>query len=140
MVSPPRLLILALFAVVPFPAEGAEYACPAVFAIRQEIRTELPAGWSGRTVDWPAPLSHVLFFDGDPKNQAGLAPGRTVRSGNDEVSVWPLEPLNPTDRPTWLACEYAGTQLFLARPLPLSVKECRVYYGPKDAIRRIVCD
>lgn len=82
----------------------------------------------------------MVFFDGDPVNNASLVPSREVRSGDDEIAIWPLTPLIPTDQAVWLVCGYEGTNVLLARPLPLSIHECRTYDTPRSPMTRIVCE
>ncbi len=133
-------LVFCLTLAVVHPGMASEYVCPPSDTFHRGDSPDHPAGWPARTREQPAPMDSIQFFDGDPSEEAGLAPQRHIQEGNDEVSVWPLEQVTPTDRPVWLACHAANERTFFARPLPLSVKECRVTYGQKNHVRRIFCE
>ncbi len=118
-------------------ASGEDYTCP---GHRYAAAGEAPAGWEVRRDPGSRGVSSAVFFDGDPVNNASLAPSREVRFGDDEIAIWPLTPLIPTDQPVWLVCGYEGTSVLLARSLPLSIRECRTYDTPRSPITRIVCE
>jgi hypothetical protein len=140
MVKSGVFLVCCLTFAVVSPGMAAEYVCPSPDAFHQEKPSDNHAGWTIRTREQPAPVNFIQFFDGDPSEEVSLAPQHHIQEGKDEVSIWPLEPVTPTDRPVWLACYAANERTFFARPLPLSVKECRVHYGPKNRVRRISCE
>lgn len=88
-------------------------------------------------------LKGLTFFDGDPKDQASLAPDSENKVGGQIVSTWTFPPGN--ERPTYVRCLYEDTSVVLQRTLDAKITSCKVTLDEKEevsgypAIRRIDC-
>ena len=139
---PSRLLACLTFACsLAFCGYAADIAvCPTTIAVEPQRLAKPIPGWTALSIDPPRhELESVTFFDGDPKDQASLAPDREDRLQNS----WSFA---PQDRPIWLTCHYSRTTVTIGRILPKTVKRCRVTFaanvsiGGLPLIQKIACD
>lgn len=129
-----RSLVFLTLAVLSCGAQSEELQCPSNIAVKETLE-QSPQGWSIGNNGIPSSLARVTFFDGDPKNQASLAPDRDFKSGKDQVAVWKF---GAGQGPIWLACEYLSTSITLMRELP-AYRQCRVTYSVGNIVKRIDC-
>jgi hypothetical protein len=138
MVNCMRHVLMSCFLVLAYASAHAdEFVCPPSITVTEQPASAVGSEWSVRNSGATHPLSHVSFYDGDPKQNASIVPQREFRSGADDVAVWLF---GTSDVPMWLACHYRATSLFLTRQLPL-YRECTVRYAPDscDLVRSIRC-
>jgi hypothetical protein len=124
-----RLLLLFLAGNGALAADGIQ--CPAQVQVRQQIATPI-AGWSAGADKTPNQLSGLTFFDGKPEEEASLAPDSQTRQNGKDLLVWNFGA--DSNRPTFLVCRYAGTNVTLQRELPKGTRSCKVTYNPKQTI------
>ena len=99
--------------------------CPATLAVTSAASP--PGDWQVVTPTGTRSLDRVGFYSGPPSEQVSLAPDSTVEGGGKSLDVWTFSP--STDEPLWVACFYAGTTLFIAKPVPRGMKRCSVSYA-----------
>ncbi|WP_337998185.1 STY0301 family protein [Oleispirillum naphthae] len=122
----------------PLSAKAEDYACPpSVMAQSPKVTGSLPEGWNAFTPLTTFFFDNVLIFLGEPTHNASLAPDREFAMNSEEIAVWTF---SPGERHVWIGCRYSETDLIVGRELPLSVKECRVHYGPKNHVHRVSCE
>jgi len=139
-----RLLIgLAAVAAVSGPAYAAETElCPASIETQQSVKSA-PYPFRAVAVARVSQLMGLTFFDGDPKDEASLAPDDEVKSGGKIVSTWSFPPGNA--RGTYLQCAFTDTTIVLQRKLEAAITKCAVTYdaheevGGLPAILKIDC-
>ena len=117
-----KLAALVLLAAGSMPGAGFE-SCPSQVAVQPQRIAKPISGWSVISSEEPHQLTSIAFYDGDPKENASLAPDQAGR----QRQVWTLA---AQSRPYWLSCHYSGTTVVLARPLPAAVRQCVVTYEP----------
>ncbi|WP_399278159.1 STY0301 family protein [Trinickia symbiotica] len=120
--------LVALSSLVILPAIGrAEIAstCPTSIAVSQAFSGNAPEGWSSYDAKCDYPLTNVSFWSGPPTDKAQLVPDQRIRRANSEVDTWTF-PDSPNAY--WVACEYAGTSVLMARPLGKGTRACTVEY------------
>ena len=126
-----------LFAIV-----GAIFAalCDATFAAevdvcpgRLETRQSAKAPYPYQLVPGndAAPLMGITFFDGDPKDEASLAPDNETKAAGTTVSTWKFAA--DSNLGTFVRCSYFGTSLQLQRRLVPSPGMCTVTYDDKSS-------
>jgi hypothetical protein len=111
---------------VAFAAEGD--ICPASLATTQSGKAPYPYTLKNGTAS--APLMGVTFFDGDPKEEASLAPDSTKTAGGKMTSVWTFDPAGKNG--TYVSCSYFGTSMTLERKLNPAPSKCTVTYDAKS--------
>ncbi len=114
-------------------------ACPATIRVEPQKLAAPVAGWSVvATRPEPHQLQAITFFDGDPKEEASLAPDRSTKL----QQTWEF---GAAQRPQWLTCRYTGTSVVIGKVLPKQVKACTVTYvanesiGGSPVIQKLVC-
>jgi hypothetical protein len=122
------LAVLAIFTTPAFAADLIQ--CPEKVEVRQEISAPVQ-GWIPAVDPAPSRLAGITFFDGEPKEQASLAPDRESKVNGKSVATWNF---NSNSRPTWVACRYAGTTVTLTKELPKGVKSCSITFTPIRAL------
>jgi hypothetical protein len=97
---------------------AAELSCPPRIELTPEVRITPPPGWRAL----PEPQSHWLrgaaLYLGDPAGRAQLVPEEDRQR---RVSYWDL-----TAEPHTLVCEYEGTEMRIAAPVPAGLKRCTI--------------
>lgn len=131
MFSRPRTLISIAFLAVPLgvQAEPTETIhCPAQIETQQAI-TNTPEGWEGIGNNVPAlsKLVNVSLFDGNPEQQAELAPSSTQTTKQFLKNTWKLSGVHNGE--VWLQCRYADTRLSLNQALKKTVTRCEATYN-----------
>jgi len=71
----------------------------------------------------------ITFFDGDPKDEASLAPDNEQKAAGTIVSTWKFTA--ERKRGTFVRCSYFGTSLQLQRRLVPPPGMCAVTYDDK---------
>lgn len=96
--------------------------CPAQIEVdsNQNFR-KMPSGWRQfidvKNDPYRVRLVAIKFYDGEPEGMAQLAP---VEDG--------IFSMIPGKQQYWVVCEYDKAFIQLARPLPQTLKECRINY------------
>ena len=113
--------------------------CPATIRVEPQKLASLVTGWSVvAKAEEPHQLASITFFDGDPKEDASLAPDRSTKLQQS----WAF---GSSDHSIWLTCRYTGTTVVLGRALPKQVKSCTVTYEANvsidgmPAIQKLTC-
>jgi hypothetical protein len=122
------LIEIALFAALC----GATYAaegdvCPAHLETRQSAKAPYP--YQLVPSEDASPLMGVTFFDGDPKDEASLAPDDEKKAAGTSVSTWKFATDDKSG--TFVRCSYFGTSLQLQRRLVPTPGTCAVTYDDK---------
>ena len=104
--------------------------CPLKIEVNQRLAVQAP-GWSAISDALPHQLAGLTFFDGNPADKASLAPDKQVKINGKSVASWVFP---AGDRPTWVACRYAWTEVQLARALPKSTRTCSITYSTGETI------
>jgi hypothetical protein len=99
--------------------------CPSRIPVEQHLVGNAPDGWSNFDAKDAYPLVNVTFWRGPPDQRALLAPSGERRNDTGPVAIWTFA---KSDIDDWVACEYAGTGVLLARPLDKTVERCTVQY------------
>jgi hypothetical protein len=121
----PRFYYFIALAIAVSTLSGADAVhCPPTIAVKQQLAAPVP-GWSVTSDGMPHQLAGLTFFDGKPEDKASLAPDNNVVVKGKSVASWIF---GVSDRPTWVACQYAGTNVVLTRELPKSTRTCSVTY------------
>jgi hypothetical protein len=121
-----------------FAAEGD--ICPVRLETRQSAKDpyELVHGNDA------SPLMGVTFFDGDPKDEASLAPDNETKVAATTVSTWKF--VTDDKLGIFVRCSYFGTSLELQRRLVPPPGMCAVTYDDKvstgglPTILKITCN
>jgi hypothetical protein len=106
------------------PGHAAPVQCPPELLIFQRV-VDPPAGTRAFDRAPKHPWDNVSFSDGPPEEQAWLAPDSTQHNGKTIINRWRFA--QSTDG-VWLSCDYQGTSLSIALPLPKPVTACEVSY------------
>jgi hypothetical protein len=115
--------------------------CPARLETRQSAKAPYP--FQLVSGDDASPLMGVTFFDGDPKDEASLAPDNEKKSAGTTVSTWKFAADDKLG--TFVRCSYFGTSLQLQRRLVPTPGTCAVTYDDKvstgglPTILKIIC-
>jgi len=108
-----------------FAAEGD--VCPARLETRQSAKAPYP--YQLVSGDGASPLMGVTFFDGDPKDEASLAPDSEKKAAGRTESKWKFAADDKLG--TFVRCSYFGTSLQLQRRLVPTPGMCAVTYDDK---------
>jgi hypothetical protein len=106
------------------PGHAATVQCPPELLIFQRV-VDPPAGTRAFDRAPKHPWDNAEFSDGPPEEQAWLAPDGTRRDGKTVINHWQLA---KSTNGVWLSCDYQGTSLSVALPLPKPVTACDVTY------------
>jgi hypothetical protein len=111
---------------------GAAFAaesdvCPARLETRQIAKAPYP--YQLVSGEEASPLMGVTFFDGDPKDEASLAPDSEKKAAGTTVSTWKFAADDKLG--TFVRCSYFGTSLQLQRRLVPTPGTCTVTYDDK---------
>jgi hypothetical protein len=104
--------------------------CPPRIEVNQRLAVQVP-GWSAISDALPHQLAGLTFFDGNPREKASLAPDKEAGISGKSVASW-IFPAG--ERPTWVACRYAWTEVVLTRELPKGTRTCSVTYSARESI------
>lgn len=104
--------------------------CPPVIEVKEQLAVRTP-GWSVGFDSMPHQLAGMTFFDGKPEEKASLAPDKQTAVNGHSVASWTF---GFSDRPIWVACRYAGTDVILSRELPKSTRMCSITYAAGETI------
>ncbi|MCL4746996.1 MAG: hypothetical protein KJZ83_16500 [Burkholderiaceae bacterium] len=136
-----RAILFLSLALASAAGAAEQLQCPASVSIEKSAIA--PPGWrvfSGRA---PHTLQRVGMYDGDPNADASLVPDRVVEAARESRDEWRL----PVARQeaAWVACFYAGTGMYLARPLDRGVSRCSARYlttatGLRLGVTSLACD
>ncbi len=123
------------FLIVPFglvlSASGALGSpCPATVTV-----TEKPAGSALGAVSVEHKFRYVSFFDGDPKDQADLAPDDAGPNPTKLRQSWELK--RSAGRPLTMVCRYHDTDKTFVDVVPLGIKNCTLT-GEMDAQGNVI--
>lgn len=99
--------------------------CPPNITTNQTLGGAVHDGWAGYGANGIHPFTGVSFFLGPPDQKALLAPSSHGKKGKHTVATW-SPPKSELDY--WVACEYAGTRVVLAKKLASNVDACVVTY------------
>ena len=114
--------------------------CPTRLETKQVIENS-PSGWSGFGEQVAqSKLENVSFFDGDPQQQAELAPSPIQVTKRHLKNTWHFSNLH--NGSVWLQCVYADTRLALAKPLASSTSSCTATYDNRftpPRLERLSC-
>lgn len=155
--------LLPCFATAYVGAAPLELKCPASIEVEQQLKTPLETDWTGFVSEpeankpvaaaTPVKSTHLLagitLFDGNPSEMASLAPDEEPDAAATDTSKGAATPPEdapqvwsfPDDvkQPVWLACNYQGSVLVVAKALPAGQKTCKAY-SKDDAFDRLVCE
>ncbi len=111
---------------------GVAYAaeadiCPATLTTTQTGKAPYP--YTAKPGATTAPLMGITFFDGDPKDEASLAPDSEKSVGGKITSVWKFDTSSKAG--TYVSCSYFGTTMTLERKLVPTPASCTVTYDAK---------
>jgi hypothetical protein len=101
--------------------------CPAHLETRQGAKAPYP--FQIVPGSEASPLMGVTFFDGDPKDEASLAPDSENKAAGTTVSTWKFA--QDEKLGTVVRCSYFGTSLQLQRRLVPTPGMCAVTYDDK---------
>lgn len=101
--------------------------CPARLETRQSAKAPYP--YQLVPSNDASPLMGVTFFDGDPKDEASLAPDNEKKAAGTTVSTWKFAADDKLG--TFVRCSYFGTSLQLQRRLVPTPGTCAVTYDDK---------
>ena len=121
-------------------AHAQEFSpCPATIRVDAQKLAAPVAGWSVVAArPEPHQLQGITFFDGDPKEEASLAPDRSTKL----QQTWEFA---SAQRPQWLTCRYTGTTVVIGRVLPKQIKACTLTFlanetiGGSPVIQKLTC-
>jgi len=122
-----------------FAAEGD--ICPAHLETRQSVKAPYP--FQAVPGESASPLMGITFFDGDPKDEASLAPDDEKKVTGTTVSTWKFAGSDKSS--TFVRCSYFGTSVQLQRRLVPAPGTCTVTYdanvstGGLPTILKIAC-
>ena len=122
------LMVLSLGPARLFAADPVQ--CPPRIEVNQRLAVQIP-GWSAISDQIPHQLAGLTFFDGNPRDQASLAPDKQTTVNGKTVAVWTF---GVSGRPIWVACRYAATDVMLTRELPRAVRTCSIAYATRETI------
>jgi hypothetical protein len=129
----------ALFLALTTSAQAAAPLCPPVLAVSQTPAA--PPGFSSyQDGNPPQPgaatarfsLQNIMISEGPPEQSGTLVPDQD----DPDRQVWNIK--TDGDQNPWISCVYAGTTLFLAKPLPKDVAAC-TWRGGKNQAPAISC-
>lgn len=102
---------------------AAAYAgpCPATITVDEPMQTA--HGEMDLKIAVEHKFRYVSFYEGDPKDQADLAPDDNGPNGKIEQR-WELT--RTPGRPITMVCRYHGTDRTYVETVPASVKSCRL--------------
>lgn len=101
--------------------------CPAHLDTRQSAKAPYP--FQIVPGSEASPLMGVTFFDGDPKDEASLAPDSEKKAAGTTVATWKFTP--DAKLGIFVRCSYFGTSLQLQRRLVPTPEMCAVTYDDK---------
>lgn len=101
--------------------------CPATIQLTTPSLAVVPAGWTVIIDNAPHRLNGLTLYDGPVADGASLVPDSQTTKHGSMVAVWRLA--NSRERPYWFVCRYSGTNLTLARQLPVDVQRCAAVYS-----------
>jgi hypothetical protein len=136
---PIGLAVCAAFCGPTLAAEGD--ICPAHLETRQSAKAPYP--YQLVPSNDASPLMGITFYDGDPKDEASLAPESEKKLTGTTVSTWKFATENK--RGIFVRCSYLGTSLQLQRRLVPPPGTCTVTYDDKAStgglptILKIMC-
>lgn len=118
---------------------GGAYAsetdlCPVEIFTIQNIDQSRKGRWIAYGTNEVNPWANVSFFSGPPDQKAQLAPTSEKRNGGIITVEWDLP--RSTDG-YWVACEYAGTTVVVARSLEANVNSCVADYSLDSGVPSI---
>jgi hypothetical protein len=120
-----ELALLSSLCGSTFAAEGD--ICPAHLETRQSAKAPYP--YQLVPSNDASPLMGVTFFDGDPKDEASLAPDNGKKAAGTTVSTWKFAADDKLG--IFVRCSYLGTALQLQRRLVPTPGTCAVTYDDK---------
>lgn len=134
MSRPPSLLLIAAAMLTPIVARSEPVACPQTLPVTEHAAAP-PVGWSLMRPT-PARLSGGGMLQGDPANEAFLAPGSLKQSRN--VMTWQnaFEP----GRQKWLWCDYGTSTLRIVKRMSDAATICTVTQREGLAQREIFAE
>jgi hypothetical protein len=119
---------LAVFAALYGSTFAAESdICPARLDTRQSAKAPYP--YELVPGDGASPLMAITFFDGNPKDEASLAPDGEKKAAGTTVSTWKFAADDKLG--LFVRCSYFGTSLQLQRRLVPTPAMCTVTYDDK---------
>ena len=122
---------LIVSAALMLSANGAlSSPCPATVTV-----DEKPAGSAAGAVSVEHKFRYVSFFDGDPKDQADLAPDDAGPNPTKLRQSWELT--RSAGRPITMVCRYHDTDKTFVDVVPLSIKSCTLT-GEMDAQGNVI--
>jgi len=126
-----RLMLIAVAAIAApygsgFAAESD--VCPAQLETKQSAKAPYPYQLVPSSND-ASPLMGITFYDGDPKDEASLAPDSEKKVAGTTVSTWKFAA--DEKRGTFVRCSYLGTSVQLQRRLVPPPGTCAVTYDDK---------
>jgi len=101
--------------------------CPAHLETQQSAKAPYP--FQAVPDKHASPLMGITFFDGDPKDEASLAPDREKKLAATTVSTWTFDAGKKGS--TFVRCSYFSTSVQLQRPLTPTPGTCAVTYDDK---------
>jgi hypothetical protein len=122
------LLVLSQAAAWLFAADPVQ--CPPRIEVNQRLAAQIP-GWSAIPDQIPHQLAGLTFFDGNPRDQASLAPDRQTTVNGKAMALWTF---GVSGNPIWVVCRYAATDVMLTRQLPKPVRSCSITYATRETI------
>ncbi len=115
--------------------------CPAALSIETSVNA--PPGWKAFAGKAAHTLRQVGLYMGAPEAGASLVPDSVVDGARESRDQWQLAIARAET--AWVACFYAGTDTFLARPLDRGVSRCSAHYltsagGVRLGVTRLSCE
>jgi hypothetical protein len=103
--------------------------CPPQVSVGETVSGPFE-GWSILKGDPVHKLVGLTFYDGNPAENASLAPDSETRSGNSSISSWKFSGTTSV----WAVCRYADTSVTLARDLKNKIRGCSITYNRRLSV------
>jgi hypothetical protein len=126
-----RLFSLMVFTLGPAGLFAADLVqCPPRIEVNQRLAVQFPR-WSAISDQIPHQFAGLTFFDGNPRDQASLAPDKQTTVNGKTVALWTF---GVSGGRIWVACRYAATDVMLTRELPRTVRTCSITYATRETV------
>lgn len=114
-------MVLLIFTHPTYAKQPIEIKCPAQITTKETLANTIPY-WHATIQDTTHPWRAVTFYDGDPRDNASLAPDKE----NKNQSTWQFT--SPRERDIYIACGYYRSSIELNQTLAKNITSCTISY------------